>query len=161
MARSVETDPFHDFRFHIVDPAGGNLDAVAGFTNVGMPDITVEEANYREGTHRWTRKFPGIQSVGNVTMTKGIFRRESDFFNWVKKVIDGGQDYRSDLIVQEFHITDEFGIAGSPSRVTRLLEVWGQSAKPTSDKDATSSAVSLQNLTLSVEEIQVEVIDNT
>lgn len=158
MARSIETDPFHDFRFHLVDPAGGNLDPVAGFTTVSMPNVAAEEALYREGTFRWTQKFPGVPSVGDVNLTKGIFRRDSDFFNWVLKVINGGQEYRTELILQEFHISDEFGINGSPSRVTRLREVWGKDAKPTSDKDATSSNISIQSLTLSVEEMDVELV---
>ena len=158
MARAIETDPFHDFRFHLVDPAGGNLDAVAGFTAVSMPDIAVEEAPYREGVFRWTQKFPGIPVVGDVVLTKGIFRRDSDFFNWILKVANGGEEYRSEVILQEYHISDEFGIEGSPSRVTRMREVWGKQAKPTSDKDASSSAISLQQLTLSVEEMDVELI---
>jgi phage tail-like protein len=160
MARSVETDPYHDFRFHLVDPAGGNLDTVAGFTTVTMPEVTVEEAPYREGTFIWTQKYPGVPSVSDITLNKGIFKRDSDFFNWVLKVVNGGQEYRTELVLQQFHITDEFGINGTPSRVTRLREVWGKQAKPTSDMDATSSNVSLQNLVISVEEIEVEIISN-
>jgi len=158
MARSVETDPFHDFRFHLVDPAGGNLDPVAGFTAVTMPDATVEEAPYREGTFIWTQKYPGVPTVGDVQLSKGIFKRESDFFNWVLKVVFGGQEYRTELVLQEYHITDEFGINGTPSRVTRLRECWGKQAKPTSDKDATSSNVSIQTLVISVEEFEIELI---
>lgn len=158
MARSVETDPYHDFRFHLVDPAGGNLDAVAGFMSVTMPDIQVEEAPYREGTFVWTQKYPGVPTVGDVQMQKGIFKRDSDFFNWVLKVVNGGQEYRTELVLQQYHITDEFGINGTPSRITRLRECWGKQAKPTNDVDATSSAVSIQSLTISVEEFDVELI---
>lgn len=160
MARSIETDPYHEFRFHLVDPAGGNLDPVAGFTSVTMPDVSVEETTYREGTFKWTQKYPGIPTVGDVELTKGIFRRGSDFYDWVKKVIDGGQEYRTELILQEYHITDEFGINGTPSRITRLRECWGKAAKPTSDKSADSSNVALQSLTISVEEIEVEQVAN-
>lgn len=158
MARSIETDPYHNFRFQLVDPAGGNLDPVAGFTTVTMPNVAVEEALYREGTFRWTQKFPGIPTVSDVTMTKGIFKRDSDFYEWVLKVINGGQDYRTELILQQFHIEDEFGINGSPSRVTRLREVWGKDAKPTNDQDASSSEIAIQSLVVSVEEFEVELI---
>lgn len=161
MARSVETDPYHSFRFHIVDPAGGNLDPVAGFMSVSMPNVAVEEAPYREGTFQWTQKYPGIPAVGDVTMTKGIFKRNSDFFNWVLKVINGGQDYRTELIVQEYHISDEFGINGSPSRITRLQEVWGKDVKPSDDHDASASNISVAALTVSVEKIEVELVPTT
>ena len=158
MARSVETDPFHDFRFHLVDPAGGNLDPVAGFTNVTMPNLAVEEAPYREGTFRFTQKYPGVPTVGDITLSKGVFKRDSDFFGWVDKVVTGGEEYRTELVLQEYHITDEFGINGSPSRVTRLLECWGKDAKPTADKAADSSNISIQTHTISVEEFKIEII---
>lgn len=158
MARSIETDPYHNFRFHLVDPAGGNLDAVAGFMSVTMPDVTVEEAPYREGVFKWTQKYPGVPAVGDVTLNKGVFKRDSDFHNWVLKVINGGQEYRTELILQQYHITDEFGITGTPSRITRLRECWGKQAKPTGDVDATASAVMVQSLTISVEEFEVETL---
>jgi len=158
MARSIETDPFHNFKFHVVDPAGGNLDPVAGFATVSIPEVAVGEVTYREGIDIWTKKFPGIPTVNAVTLTKGVFRRDSDFLNWVLKVINGGREYRTELIIQEYHISDEFGINGSPSRVITLRECWGLSAKPSDDKDASGEAVSMQSLTLAVEEFSVQIL---
>ena len=123
-----------------------------------MPNIAAEEAPYREGTMKWTQKYPGIPVVGDITMTKGIFKRDSDFFNWVLKVINGGEEYRTELLLQQFHISDEFGINGSPSRVTRLRECWGKDAKPTNDVDASSSAIGIQSLVVSCESMDVEII---
>lgn len=159
MARAASTDPYLNFRFHVVDPAGGHLDPVAGFTSVTTPDISVEPAEYREGIMRWTRKFPGVQTVGELQMMKGSVRRDSDFFTWILDVINGGvATYRTDLMVMEFHITDEFGIDGSPSRILRLREAWPSQVKPMADKDATASEVAIQELTLAVEELDIEVI---
>jgi phage tail-like protein len=124
-----------------------------------MPNVAVEEAPYREGTTKWTQKYPGVPTVGDITLQKGIFKRESDFFAWVLKCVDGGQEYRTELILKEYHISDEFGIEAAASRVTRLLECWGKDAKPTSDKDATSSNVSIQSLTIAVEEFRVELVE--
>jgi phage tail-like protein len=159
MARAASTDPYLNFRFHVSDPAGGNLDPVAGFTSVTTPDISLEPAEYREGIFRWTRKFPGVQTVGEMQMMKGTVRRESDFFNWIQNVINGGvASYRTDLMVMEYHITDEFGINGSPSRVMRIREAFPTQAKPMADKDATASEVAIQEMTLAIEEIEVEII---
>jgi phage tail-like protein len=159
MARAASTDPYLNFRFHVSDPAGGHLDPVAGFTTVSTPDITVEPAEYREGTYRWTRKFPGIQTVGELQMMKGTVRRDSDFFTWILEVINGGvASYRTDLMVMEFHVTDEFGISGAPSRILRLREAWPSQVKPMADKDATGSEVAIQEMTLAVEELEVEII---
>jgi phage tail-like protein len=149
-----------NFRFHVSDPAGGNLDPVAGFTSVTTPDISLEPAEYREGTFRWTRKYPGVQTVGELQMMKGTVRRDSDFFNWILNVINGGvASYRTDLMVMEFHITDEFGIDnGSPSRIMRLREAFPTQVKPMADKDATGSEVAIQEITLAIEELDVEII---
>jgi len=90
---------------------------------------------------------------------KGTVRRESDFFNWILNVINGGvASYRTDLVVMEYHITDEFGIDGSPSRVMRIREAFPTQVKPMADKDATASEVAIQEITLAVEEISVEII---
>jgi phage tail-like protein len=159
MARAASSDPYLGFKFHVVDPAGGNLDPVAGFSAVTMPEITDEPAEYREGIYRWTRKFPGVPTVGDMTLTKGVVKRESDFLAWIMRVINGGAtEYRTDLTVLEYHITDESGITGSPSRITRVSEVFPTSVKATADKDATGSEVSLQELTLACEELATEII---
>jgi len=159
MARAASTDPYLNFRFHVVDPAGGNLDPVAGFTQVTTPNITVEPAEYREGIFRWTRKYPGVQTVGEVQLMKGTVRRDSDFFSWVLRVINGGvESYRTDMMIMEYHITDEFGINGAPSRIMRLREVWPTDVKPMADKDATGSEVALQELTIAVEELEIEIV---
>ncbi|RMG93725.1 MAG: phage tail protein, partial [Chloroflexi bacterium] len=148
MARAVETDPYHKFRFHLVDPAGGNLDPVAGFISVTMPDVSIDAVPYREGLTRWTQKYPGIPTVSDITLTKGIFKRDSDFYVWILKCINGGEDYRTELLLNEFHISDEWGINGSPSRVTRLREVFPTSVKPTDDKESSTPDIAIQTMTL-------------
>jgi phage tail-like protein len=158
MARSIDTDLYHNFRFHVVDPAGGNLDPVAGFSKVTIPNISMEPAEYREGVYKYTRKYPGIPKVGDCEMTKGVVKKNSDFLTWIFKPINGGQNYRSDLLIEEYHISDEFGIAGTPSRIIRIKEVFPVDVKPSADKDATQADVSLQTLKLAVEEIEVEVV---
>lgn len=158
MARAVDTDLYHNFRFHIVDPAGGNLDKVAGFRTCSVPDISVDTAEYREGVFKYTRKYPGIAKVGECALSKGVVKKNSDFLAWLFKCIDGGQTYRSDIDILEFHIQDAFGIDGHPSKVIHLREVFPISVKPTGDKDASSSDVAIQEMTLAVEEITVELV---
>ena len=73
--------------------------------------------------------------------------------------INGGVDeYRTDIMIMEFHITDEFGIQGAPSRILRCREVWPSSVKVMADKDATGSEVAIQEMTLTVEELETEII---
>lgn len=159
MARAASSDPYLNMRFHLVDPAGGNLDPVAGFTQVTTPEITVEPAEYREGIYRWTRKYPGVTTVGEVQCMTGTVKRESAFYDWISRVANGGvAEYRTDLMIMEFHITDEFGINGAPSRIMRIREAFPTSVKPMADKDATGSEVALQEMTLAIEEIEIELV---
>jgi phage tail-like protein len=160
MARAVDTDLYHNFRFHVVDPAGGHLDPVAGFRTASIPDLTVDMAEYREGVYKYTRKYPGIPKVGDCSLSKGVVKKESDFLAWIFKCINGGETYRSDITIQEYHIADEWGIDGSPSKVIQLKEVFPTSVKPTGDKDASSSDVAIQEITFAVEEIVVELVVN-
>lgn len=159
MARAASSDPYLSFRYHLSDPAGGNLDPVAGFMSVTTPEISVEVAPYREGVMRWTQKYPGVQSVSEIQLVKGTFRRESDFFSWVLRIVNGGvAEYRTDVQIAEFHITDEFGINGAPSRIMRCREVWPSGTKPMSDKDANASEVSTQSLVMQIEEFDIEIV---
>lgn len=118
----------------------------------------MEPAEYREGVYKYTRKFPGIPKIGDCEMTKGVVKKNSDFLAWMFKPIDGGQNYRSDIMIEEYHISDEFGINGTPSRIIRLKEVFPIDVKPSADHDATQADVSLQTLKVASEEIEVEIV---
>ena len=126
--------------------------------SVTMPDVQLAEAVYREGVFVWSQKYPGIPIVSDITLTKGIFRRNSDFYKWVKKCITGGEDYRADLVMNQYHISDEWGINGTPSRVTRLLECFAKGTKATDDGTATDSEIAVQTLTLSCEQAVPELV---
>jgi len=162
MARAASTDPFQNFRFQIVDPSGANLDPVAGFTVATMPNVTLTPVEYREGGFKWTRKYPGVPTVTDLSLSQGIFRRRSKFFDWIMRIINGGnREYRTELQVYQFHITDEFGIAGTPSRVTTLYEVFPTDVKPTGDFGGDDDAVQLTDATFACEEIRVDLLPTT
>ena len=161
MARAVDTDFYHNFRFHVVDPAGGNLDKVAGFRTCSVPDLSVDTAEYREGVYKYTRKYPGIPKVGECALSKGVAKKNSDFLAWLFKCIDGGvPSYRSDIDILEYHISDTLGIDGHASKVIHLREVFPISVKPTGDKDSSSSDIAITELTFAVEEATVELVQS-
>lgn len=157
MARAASTDPYQNFRFQVVDPTGGNLDPVAGFTTVTTPNVSLNAVEYREGVYTWTRKFPGVPTVGELVLSQGIFKRNTQFFDWILRVINGGnRDYRSELVVNQFHITDEFGVNGTPSRITTCRECFPTDVKPTGDFGGDDDAVQISEATFTVEEVEVE-----
>lgn len=155
MARAENTDFYQSFRFHVVEP-NGFLNPAAGFQAVGTPEYTVENVDYREGIYKYTRKYPGIPSTAEITLSRGVARRASNFFTWVRAVIEGGE-YRTDLEIWHFHRVDPFGIDGAPSRVYRLLNAFPVRVKIAADLDSQGSDVSLEELDIAFEEFEPEI----
>lgn len=162
MARAASTDPYQGFRFHVIDPTGGNLDPVAGFKSVSTPNISLNAVEYREGTYTFTRKFPGVPTVGEVVLGRGVLKGTSDFFAWISRTVLGGRigegvrrEYRTDLLIQQYHVTDEFGSDGTPSRVINIKNCFPTDCKPTGDFDAEDDAIQLAELTLTVEDFSI------
>lgn len=166
MARPASSDPFHNHRFLVEDSGNTNLiDArLGGFTTVTTPNVSVNAVEYREGTYIWTRKYPGIPTVGDLVMSRGIFKRSSGFFPWILRCIEGAVDdnnrpYRSEIQIKQFHITDEFGVEGTPTRVTTCAEVFLMDVKPTGDFDANDDSIQITEATFAVEEISVRELE--
>lgn len=154
MARAQTSDFYQNYRFHVVEP-NGFLNPAGGFNSVSLPTLEAETADYREGTRTYTIKQGGIPSVNEVTLMQGVARRDSDFFNWVKTTIEGGE-YRTDLEIWHFHRVDPQGIAGVPSKTYRLLECWAKSIKPSGDLDAKTSDISIQEMVVEFEELDIQ-----
>lgn len=134
------------------------MDRAAGFKTCSIPDLSVDTSEYREGVYKYTRKFPGVPKVGECSLTKGVAKKDSDFQKWLFTCINGGATYRTDIDILEYHIKDEWGIDGHPSKVIHLREVFPSSVKLTGDKDASSSDVAIQEITLMCEEVSAELI---
>ena len=156
MARAQVTDYYQNFRFWVSEP-NAFLDPSAGFKTVSIPKLTTDVAEYREGTRQYTLKQAGIPKVDEVTMTQGIARKASNFFNWVQLSIGPGE-YRTDLEIRHFHRVDPQGITGAPSKVYRLLECFASEVEISSGLDADSNEISIASLIVNFEELAI--IDN-
>ncbi len=71
--------PLPKFHFQ-VEWAGTRL----GFTEVSGLSVETEVIDYREGNlpeyHKL--KMPGMQKYGNITMKRGTFQGDNDFYTW-------------------------------------------------------------------------------
>ena len=183
MARAAASDPLHSFRFHVrangndsaevngstdlLQPGGTGAGytigdgAEAGFQAVTTPEFTLEHVEYREGTKIYTEKYPGIPSVNDLTMSRGVARKDTAFFDWIVRAIEGAE-YRCDLTI--FHFirgsrsvsfqsndvadtnTKRYVIRnGSPGRV-----------KVAADLDASTGDVSLAEVDVIMERFEVQ-----
>ena len=68
-------------KFHFQVQWGGTR---IGFTEISGLDVETEVIEYRDGASpEYSKmKIPGMQKFGNVTMKRGIFASDNDYFNW-------------------------------------------------------------------------------
>jgi len=68
-------------KFHFLVEWGGNR---LGFTEVSGLDVETEVIEYREGAspeyHK--TKMPGMQKFGNITLKRGSFKGDNQYFEW-------------------------------------------------------------------------------
>jgi|SRR5690349_19574937 phage tail-like protein len=68
-------------KFHFEVQWGG---ARIGFTEISGLDVETEVIEYRDGAlpEFSKMKIPGMQKFANVTMKRGVFASDNDYFNW-------------------------------------------------------------------------------
>jgi len=189
MPRAAASDPLHSFRFHVrsnnapaINGAGDDIlqpdgtedgyiignGTEAGFNSVTTPELTVENAEYREGVRVYTMKFPGVPTIADITLNRGVARYDTAFFNWVLAAVEGNE-YRTDLII--FHVQrpaleqtqdttkgpniDVTG-DGIVSKLYKLYECSPARVKPAADLDASTSDVSIAELDVAFERFDIE-----
>jgi phage tail-like protein len=177
MARAVASDFLHSMRFHvdIADPNTATFAAKgrpgAGFSMVSTPEATTEAVEYKEGTFIYTRKYPGNPTVADITMSRGVARGDSTFWDWMRRVIEGSGEYRADLNINHYHrleaLNREYPTTGaeanltelfkdSPARVYKIKEAFPTRHKVAGDLDGTASEISIMELDIAFEYFEVE-----
>lgn len=154
MARLNISDFLQNFRFFAVeqeppaDRAQRFLQVAAAFASVSTPEITTDIVEYRDGMSVLTKKFPTWPTFAPVSFIRGVVRGDSEFFNWMDAAM-GGAPYRADVEIQHFHRVGWF--VNQPARKYKLLEVIPERTKVATDLDSLSGDVSLAELDVSFE----------
>jgi phage tail-like protein len=68
-------------KFHFEVQWGGSI---IGFTEISGLTVETDVIEFRDGASREYHKvkMPGMQKFGNITMKRGTFKGNNDFFNW-------------------------------------------------------------------------------
>ena len=179
MARSVATDFLHSMRFQVVTTDGARPSLTpagrpdAGFTQVTTPEATAEAVEYKEGTMIYVRKYPGSPTIADISMMRGVARRDSSFWDWMRVVLEGSGEYRQDLDIKHFHREDALtrddggGAAGAganltqinsenPARIYHVREGFITRHKSAGDLDATASEISIMEMDVAYEHFEIE-----
>ena len=139
MARTVAQDPLQSFMFKVQInglPTGVGFQKVAGLSR----EVAVVE--YLENMYDHTHKLAGRESVGEVTLERGMYADaylQSMYETVIKDVTS-----RSTVVIQ---VCDRFG---NVRREFQLAECWF-SKYEIGDLDATSDDVIIETLTMQFE----------
>jgi len=174
MARAQASDFLHSMRFHVTASDSGFLDQPpnqadgrghAGFSMCSTPEATVEVMEYKEGTFVYTRKFPGNPTMADMTLSRGVARMDSTFWNWIQKVIEGQGEYRTDLQIKHYHRAQALNGPNitqinieNPARIYHVKEAFPARHKVAGDMDATAGEISIMELDIAYEHFTVEEI---
>ncbi len=174
MARSQSSDPLLNFRFHVDATGIGGVQKLAvpgrpsaGFVSCSVPAPTTAVATYKEGNFVYERKYPGATTFADITLTRGVIRNESIFWNWMLQVIEGSGEYRADVAIKHFHRdTSLLGVEpvrpqgtpnftqlnfDNPAFTYQLFEAFPVTTKLSGDLSSTAADVSMAELTLAYE----------
>jgi phage tail-like protein len=159
------------FRYHVVATQQGETDdplqpsiardqqgVQAGFQSVTIPELSIEMSEYREGIFKWTQKFPGIATVSDVTLMRGVVQQDTSFYDMVMASIEG-DEYRCEVTIYQYHRTelgDAIAARGAVSgRRTVCHECFATRAKPNGDLDSTAGDVSMAEVDLCMESFEL------
>ncbi|MBP6825630.1 MAG: phage tail protein [Saprospiraceae bacterium] len=86
-------------KFHFQVDWGG---AKMSFTEVSGMDMQVEVIEYRHGDSKdFTKiKMPGMRKFSNITMKRGTFEKDFDFYNWLDEIANERSKVRRDLVIR-------------------------------------------------------------
>jgi phage tail-like protein len=68
-------------KFHFAVQWGGTR---IGFTEVTGLEVTTEKIEYRDGASKEYHKvkMPGMQTFGDLTLKRGVFASDNEFYDW-------------------------------------------------------------------------------
>jgi phage tail-like protein len=96
-----------NFRVKIGDDSGDSV--ISGFTEVIMPEFTLDVFDYRNGNEKQNRprKINAHYEVSNVILKRGLIK-EDNLYQWVEQVRNGEQtDSLRDVVVELRDETNE------------------------------------------------------
>ena len=134
-------------KFHFQVEWGG---ARIGFSEVSGLDVESEVIEYRDGAspEYIKTKMPGMQKFSNITMKRGTFQGDNDFFNWWNTVALNTIE-RRDVTVSLLNETHE------PVVVWTIKNAWPVKVQST-DLKADGNEVAIETIELAHEGLVIQ-----
>lgn len=134
--------------FHFTVDWGGTQIAFSEVTGLNIEAQIIE---YRDGASPEfsTVKMPGLKKYGNITLKRGVFASDNEYYDWLKTV-HNDPDMRRDVIISLLNENHE------PVMTWKVVQAWP--TKLTSpDMKASGNEAAIETLELANEGVEVEV----
>jgi len=138
--------PTYRYRVHIRGADGQDAELLC--SGVSGLELGVETVEYKDGFGNWFQ-MPGQRQAINVTLKRGVFRKDSGLYDWFNSITLNTVD-KKDITIS---LTDESG-------ETPLVTWSVVNAFPTKlsapNFDASSNEIAIEEMTLLAERMSVE-----
>ncbi len=97
----------------------GSQDSTVSFQEVSGLETETQVIEYRHGDSKKfsTIKMPGIAKTGNVTLKKGVFVKDNNFYKWYNNI-------KMNTIKRETVVIQLLNEKGSPTMTWTLQNAW-------------------------------------
>jgi phage tail-like protein len=142
-------DPYGQFNF-LVEFGAGTEGPKAGFQECSPIGTIVEVFEYRNGNDRANevRKIAGLSRVPDVTLKRGVIG-VLDLYNWINDVRNGGRSARNVLVQLQNEDHTSIVLTWKLFGALPVRHFCGP-------LNATSTDVTIEELTLAVERVELE-----
>ena len=134
-------------KFHFEVQWGGTR---IGFTEVTGLEVTTEKIEYRDGASKEYHKvkMPGMQTFGDLTLKRGIFAADNEFYAWWNSVSLNTVE-RRDITISLLNESHE------PVVVLKVKNAWPSKVTST-DLNASGNESAIETLVLTHEGLTME-----
>lgn len=136
-------------KFHFLVQWGGSR---IGFTEVTGLSVENEVIEYREGNSpEYSKiKMPGMQKFGNITLKRGTFQSDNEFFKWWNTKTLGNIE-RRDVTISLLNENHE------PVMVWKLKNSWPVKVQ-SADLKSDANEVAIESMELAHEGLVIEAV---
>lgn len=129
-------------KFHFQVQWGG---ANIGFTEVTGLEVTTEKIEYRDGASKEYHKIrmPGMQTFGDLTLKRGVFAGDNDFYAWWNTVALNTVE-RRDITISLLNESHE------PVVVWKVKKAWATKVTST-DLNASGNETAIETIVITHE----------
>jgi phage tail-like protein len=134
-------------KFHFEVQWGGTR---IGFTEVTGLEVTTEKIEYRDGASKEYHKvrMPGMQTFGDLTLKRGIFAADNEFYDWWNSVALNTVE-RRDITISLLNESHE------PIVVWKVKKAWPTKITST-DLNSSGNETAIETLVLTHEGLTME-----